>query len=73
MATPAAPPWTPLLPPPPHIAAAIARAERRREKLERLSNLGMDLAQDLAERAARAPRAPISTLRLQSLFGSVNT
>ena len=57
MATPAAPPWTPLLPPPPHIAAAIARAERRREKLERLSTLGMDLAQEIAERAAQAPRA----------------
>jgi hypothetical protein len=41
---------------PPHIAAAIARAERRREMLERLSNLGLQLAEDLAERATQAPR-----------------
>ena len=58
MTAPFAPPWTPLLPRPPHIAAAIARAERRREVLERLSKLGMNLAQDIAERAAQAPRAP---------------
>jgi hypothetical protein len=40
----------------PHVAAAIARAERRREMLERLSDLGMQLAQDIAGRAAQAPR-----------------
>jgi hypothetical protein len=58
MTSASAPPCAPLLPPPPHIAAAIVRAERRREVLERLSNLGMDLAQDIAARAAQAPRAP---------------
>jgi len=40
----------------PSVAAAVARAERRREMLERLSDLGIQLAQDIAERAGQAPR-----------------
>jgi hypothetical protein len=37
------------------VAAAIARAERRREKLEELSTLGMGLAREFAGRAERMP------------------
>ena len=39
----------------PHLAAAIAREERQRGMLERLSELGMALTEHLTERALAAP------------------
>lgn len=42
----------------PEVAAVIARAELRREMLERLSSLAMRLAGELVERATEAPRKP---------------
>ncbi len=36
----------------PHVATAIARAERRRSKLERMSDIGMDLVEQVGVHAA---------------------
>ena len=42
----------------PHAAAALARAERRRERLEELSELGMGLARELTTRFIDGPYHP---------------
>ena len=52
----AAPPTTSC--PEPHLAAAIARAERRRAMLERLATIGMALAEEIGERNVKAPYHP---------------
>ena len=44
--------------PDPHVAAALARAERRRARLEELSELGMGLARELTSRAVEGPYHP---------------
>ena len=41
----------------PHVAATIARAEQRRGKLERLSDIGMNLAEQVGAHAAAAMAA----------------
>ncbi len=46
----------------PHVAATIARAERRRGKLERMSDIGMDLIEQVGAHAA-ADRAAVNEAR----------
>jgi hypothetical protein len=43
---------------PPTLDACIARAEHRRTKLERLSDIGMELAEEIRERNVKAPYHP---------------
>ncbi len=56
----------------PRLAQAIARAERRREMLEQLANMGMALAKEMSARFIEGPQRPEARRDPARSFGAIS-